>query len=300
MTRAAALLALRKSLAAAGVDEAALDARILLLHGLGIDATELAARPAILLTADQCGALADLARRRLSGEPIGRILGERQFWGLPFRIGPATLEPRADTETVVAAALSLLPEGEAPRILDLGTGSGCILVALLSERPQASGVGSDRSAEALAVARANARQNGVGERAHFVAADWGAPLAAESFDLVVSNPPYIATPMLAALAVEVVGHDPIPALDGGDDGLDAYRRILPDCVRLLAPGGSVVVEIGRGQAEDVAAIGTRAGLEATHAGHDLSGIVRALTFTPRCSPGPDAVVRRRRNQENAC
>jgi release factor glutamine methyltransferase len=216
---------------------------------------------------------------------VARILGQREFWGLPFALSPETLVPRPDTETVVETALSLAREGTAPRrILDLGTGSGCLLVALLHECPTAFGIGVDREPAALATARRNAEANGVGARARFVAGDWAAPLRGP-FDLVVSNPPYIASAVIGGLDPDVRDHDPRLALDGGPDGLEAYRRIIGEAGRLLVPGGALVLEIGYDQAAAVRALGVEAGLEFVRLAHDLSNNPRCTAFrAPRPVP----------------
>ncbi len=217
--------------------------------------------------------------RRAMGEPVARILGAWEFWGLPFVLVPETLVPRPDTETVVEAALAALPDRTAPlRILDLG--SGCILVALLSELPRAVGIGLDRSEPALRAARTNAIANGTGGRALVACGNWCDPLRGP-FDLVVSNPPYIAAGDIPGLDREVAQHDPRAALDGGADGLDAYRQILGSLGRgrLLKPGAPAVVEIGYDQAEAVRTIGIAAGLRVAKLSRDLPGHDRALTFT---------------------
>jgi release factor glutamine methyltransferase len=275
-TRAEALASLRRAFAEAGLDTPGLDARILLADALGVDASELALRPQAPLGAAGAERLSGYAARRLAREPVARILGVQEFWGLPFRLSPDTLVPRPDTETVVEAALAAVPDRQAPLcILDLGTGSGCLLVALLHELPNAHGVGVDRSPGALAVARANARLNDVGGRAAFAASDWGAALA-QKFDLVVSNPPYVASRVIDELAPEVRDHDPQGALDGGSDGLDAYRAILADAGRLLKPGGRLVAEIGFDQEEAVHALAADAGLAVERVAKDLGGRPRAV------------------------
>jgi release factor glutamine methyltransferase len=279
--------ALTAQFKSASVDSAELDARVLVGSVLGLDLTGVIAAAAQILTADEAERLEDFARRRIAGEPVARILGAKEFWGLPLRLSPATLVPRPDTETVVEAALEILraeSRCDSPlRIADLGTGSGAILLALLSELPKAIGVGTDISVPALRTARDNARQLGFLARAAFLACDYAAALSGP-FDLIVSNPPYIRSVDIADLAAEVRDHDPHRALDGGIDGLDAYRLIAPEATRLLAPGGALVMEVGHGQSNDVQGLMAAAGL--TPAGppkSDLAGIRRAVTgrFLPR-------------------
>ena len=274
-TRAQALRNLRQTLLQAGFETAALDARLLVLAALRIPAAELITRPDLPLTAPEANTLADFARRRLAHEPVARIVGEREFWGLPFGLSPETLVPRPDTETVVETALGLVPDRAAPlRIADFGTGSGCLLVALLHELPNAAGLGIDLSFEALVTARRNAWANGVGVRARFALSRWAEGVSGP-FDLIVSNPPYIASTVIPGLDPEVRDHDPLLALDGGPDGLDPYRIILGEAGRLLAPGGLLVVEIGYDQAQDVKDLAGAHGLEILKVAHDLSG-------SPRC------------------
>jgi len=277
----AARRALTARFSRAGIESAELDARILAGAVLGLDLTGLIVAAARILTEDETSYLEDCARRRIAGEPIARIVGVKDFWGLPLRLSPATLVPRPDTETVVEAALEILrtesKRNRPLRIADLGTGSGAILLALLSELPNAFGIGTDISMAALQTARANARHLGLASRAAFVACDYAAALSA-SFDLIVSNPPYIRSADIAALDVEVRDHDPHRALDGGVDGLDAYRRIAPEAAPLLAPGGALVVEVGQGQSGAVAGLMAAAGLTADEVPKsDLAGIRRAVT-----------------------
>jgi release factor glutamine methyltransferase len=280
-SRAEAVRVLRRAFAEAGLPEPERDARLLVLEAAKLEPLALVTAPDMALGEETSARLNALLARRLAREPLDRIRGHREFWGLDFALGPDTLSPRPDSETVVAAALVALPEREAPtRLLDLGTGSGCLLIALLHERPQAVGVGLDRSPGALAVARANAARNGVGSRFLAVCGDWAAALRAR-FDLVISNPPYIPSAAVETLDPEVHEHDPRLALDGGADGLDAYRRILRDAGPLLAPGGRLVLEIGAGQADDLDRLGTLHGYAILSRNQDLGGHVRALTLAPR-------------------
>jgi release factor glutamine methyltransferase len=274
-TRAEALRDLRRIFTEAGFETAALDARLLLLDALGISATDLITQPDAPLKPEQADTLAAFTRRRLNHEPVARIVGAREFWGLPFRLSPETLVPRPDTETLVETALDLLADRQAPlRIVDFGTGSGCILVALLHELPQATGLGVDLSFGALVTARANAHDNRVGNRCHFAMSHW-ADAVSGSFDLIVSNPPYIASEVIPTLDEEVREHDPALALDGGPDGLEPYRVILREAGRLLAPQGLLVVEIGYDQADALVSLAGLSGLEILRIAHDLSG-------NPRC------------------
>jgi release factor glutamine methyltransferase len=267
-----------KRFRACGMECAELDARILIGHALDLDHATLAASGARILSAAQDRTIAALAQRRLAHEPVARITGSKEFWSLRLAVNEATLVPRPDTETVVEAALAALERrGErsrAWRIADLGTGSGAILLALLTELPNSFGVGSDIDPAALAVARGNARRLGVSGAA-FVACDMAAALHGP-LDLVVSNPPYIATGDLDALPPEVRLFDPRAALDGGHDGLDGYRAIAATAATLLAPGGILVVELGAGQAEPVARLIAAAGLASLTVRPDLTGTARAL------------------------
>lgn len=262
------------------IDSPELDARILVGAVLGLDLTGVIAAANRRLTSAEAARLEDFARRRLDGEPVARIIGFREFWGLPLRLSAATLVPRPDTETVVELALEMLRAaprpGHPPRIADIGTGSGAILLALLSELPDAFGVGTDISRDALQTAHSNAVDLGLAGRAGFIACDYAAALSG-SFDLIVSNPPYIRSAEIAGLATEVRDHDPRRALDGGADGLDAYRALIPQAARLLAPGGALVVEAGQGQSGDIEGLMTAAGLMVpAPAKADLAGIHRAV------------------------
>jgi release factor glutamine methyltransferase len=262
------------------IESAELDARILVGAALGLDLTGLIAAAARPVTTAEAARLEDLARRRLAGEPVARLLGLKEFWGLPLQLSAATLVPRPDTETVVELCLEMLhaiPDpGRRLRIADIGTGSGAILLALLSELPEASGFGTDISAAALRTASGNAADLGLADRAAFVVCDYAAALSGP-FDLVVSNPPYIRSADIARLAIEVRDHDPVRALDGGTDGLDAYRTLIPQAARLLAHRGALVVEAGHGQSSDIQGLMTAAGLTLERPPKaDLAGIRRAV------------------------
>jgi release factor glutamine methyltransferase len=261
-------------------DSAELDARLLIGHALGLDLTGLITAAQRQLTPDESARLEAFARRRLAGEPVARIIGEREFWGLPLQLSPATLVPRPDTETVVELALELLRAGgdltRPLRIADLGTGSGAILLALLSELPAAEGFGTDISEAALRTATANAACAGLSERTTFIACDYASGLSG-SFDLIVSNPPYIRSTDIGGLAAEVRNHDPLAALDGGADGLEAYRVLIPQAARLLAASAPLIVEAGQGQSGPIQALMVAAGLTpATAPKADLAGIPRAV------------------------
>jgi release factor glutamine methyltransferase len=267
-------------LRAAGIDSAKLDARLLVGAALDLDLTALIAAAKRTLSVDEAEHLGSLVQRRLAGEPVARILGQKEFWSLPLKLSAEALVPRPDTETVVELALQMLAETRHPgrelRILDIGTGSGAILLALLSELPGAIGIGSDISLAALLTARGNAVDLGLASRAFFVKCNYAAALTGP-FNLVVSNPPYIPSQDIAGLDVEVRDHDPHLALDGGSDGLDAYRALIPEAVRLLASGGALVVEAGRDQIEAIAGLMSGAGLTTTAEPRaDLGGILRAV------------------------
>lgn len=272
--------ALAAQLRSAQLDEAELDARILLGAALGLDLTGLIAQASRLLTEAEASRLAQHARRRIAGEPVARILGVREFWGLPFRLSEATLVPRPDTETIVERALEMFRERQRshpPVIADIGTGSGAILLALLHEIPEAFGVGTDLSLTALDTAKANAAALGLAGRAAFVACSYAAALSGP-FDLIVSNPPYIPSGEIPKLSIEVREHDPHLALDGGNDGYDAYRALIPQAAERLVPGGALIVEAGRGQAADIETLMTAAALSVDRPPRaDLAGIPRAVS-----------------------
>lgn len=280
-TAGAALARGRAMLRAAGIDSAALDARLLLAAALEVDMTRLIAAPEQPLLRAAAARFDVLLGRRLAREPMAHILGRREFWSLDFAVTRETLTPRPDTETLVAAALEAVADRQAPlRILDLGTGTGCILLALLHDLARATGIGVDHSGAALAVAERNAAALGMATRARFCLGDWGRGLSG-AFDLIVSNPPYIATSDLATLPPEV-RCEPMLALDGGIDGLAAYRALAPDAVRLLQPHGTVLVEFGQGQGAAVEAVLHAAGLAPVARHKDLAGIERCIAA--RLSP----------------
>lgn len=274
MTVEQARRCLAASFRSAGFDTPELDARVLVGHALGLDHAALVTAAARQL-GETAAKVAAFEQRRLAGEPVSRITGAREFWGLPLAVTPAVLVPRPETETVVELALSLVADRMRRwRIADLGTGSGAILLALLHELPKAFGIGTDISADALGIARRNAARLGLADRAQFLVGDFATGLGGP-FDLVVSNPPYIATGEIAAVAREVRDHDPRLALDGGTDGLAAYRAIAADAPRLIG-GGHLVVEIGAGQQRDVEFLFREKGLAIAAVRHDLSGIARAV------------------------
>ena len=279
-TIAATRHALADKFRQAGIDSAEADARLLMAYALGVDRAELIANGGRALTVEQAEAIDALAARRLRREPVARIFGHKEFWSLSLQIGPAVLVPRPETETVVEAALDAVARDARQmaqlRILDIGTGSGALLLALLSELPNAVGTATDISAAALDVARANAERSGLAGRCTFIACDIAAGVPGP-FDLIVSNPPYVVHGEIASLAPEVRDYDPALALDGGADGLDGYRAIAAQARGLLAPGGKLIVELGAGQEAAVRALFTNAGLTAAAVLNDLAGIPRALT-----------------------
>jgi release factor glutamine methyltransferase len=262
----------------AGLDTPVLDARLIVQHALGIGWDTLYLKEDQPLSEDERARLESELARRVAHEPVSRIVGRRHFWTLDLAVSPDTLDPRADTESLIETVVAAIPERSQPlKILDLGTGTGAILLALLAEYPNAAGLGVDLSEGALDVARDNAESHGLGQRASFAAGRWADGLAGP-FDVIVSNPPYIESGELAGLAPEVREHDPVLALDGGADGLDAYRAIIPAIPSLLSPGGFAVLEIGAGQADAVTRIARENGLSPNGRRADLGGIERALSF----------------------
>ncbi|HEV2674016.1 MAG TPA: peptide chain release factor N(5)-glutamine methyltransferase [Aliidongia sp.] len=275
---AALLQAAASRLQATGIEAPAREARLLLGAATGLTATRIMAYPEQPIEPAAAAGFQNLIDRRVAREPVSRILGTREFWSLDFTVTPATLDPRPDSETIVEAALDRIPDkGASIFLIDFGTGTGCLLLALLSERPHAWGIGIDRSEAAARVAADNARRLGLGDRARFVVGDWAAALAG-SVDLIVANPPYIPIDDIPGLEPEVRAHDPLTALAGGIDGLDPYRILIPETARLLRPGGTVVFEVGQGQADAVAHLGTTAGLALHEQRRDLGGIARAIVL----------------------
>lgn len=266
----------RRRLEAAGVDTPVLDARMLVEAGAGVSRLDIVTDPRRVLSEEQARAVEALAARRIAREPISHILGRKGFWTHEFVVTPDVLTPRPETELLVEVALEFLPPQKPAMVLDLGVGSGAILLSVLSERPDVVGVGVDVSEAALAVARANAERLGLTERVEWRAGAWGEGLDG-GFDLVVSNPPYIPSDEIETLSPEVARHEPRFALDGGPDGLDAYRALMPRARALLAPGGRFALEVGRGQAGAVWALADQAGLSPIDTRADLAGVDRVVT-----------------------
>jgi len=267
-----------RRLHAAGIDTARLDARLLLGDVLQVETSDLVAHPERALAPTETERFRGLVERRCRHQPVSQLLARREFWGLTFRVTADTLIPRPETEVVVEQALAGIPDRmQSLRILDLGTGTGCLLLTLLHELPKATGLAIDRSPGALAVARANAEALGVADRAEFHLGNWTEGLT-ESFDLVVSNPPYISTSDMERLVPEVARHEPHLALHGGQDGLDCYRAIAQGLAGRLRPNGRLLLEIGSDQGDSVPAVFTAAGFTCTAKHNDLAGLPRCLVL----------------------
>ena len=260
----------RSRLDAAGVPGPVIDARVLVEAACGVTRADIVGDPYREIGPEEAARLDDYLERRIRREPVSHILGRRGFWNIMLGVSPGVLTPRPETEVIVDHALRLFPEGRPLRILDLGVGSGAILLAILAERPAARGLGVDVSEEALAVARDNAASLGLAGRVALLRGDWTAGLAEADFDLVVSNPPYIATGVIETLDPEVRVYEPRLALDGGADGLDAYRRLAPEILRVLKPGGRFLVEIGYDQRTAVETLFREAGAVEVETLQDLS------------------------------
>ncbi len=278
-TVAEVLRTMAQAFALAGIESPEADARLLLGHALRLERAQLLSQSDRVLEAREITAAAALAARRLRHEPVARILGRKEFWSLTLAIDESVLVPRPETETLIEMALDFVAcrglRREPLRILDIGTGSGALLLALLKELPEASGTGTDISGAALSVARGNAERSGLAARCRFIECNI-AEKASGLFDLIVSNPPYIAHHEIATLAREVRDFDPVLALDGGSDGLDFYRAISTQAGGILAPDGLIIVELGKGQESAVRTIMVNAGLAPGEARPDLAGVPRAL------------------------
>jgi release factor glutamine methyltransferase len=271
-----ALRAATARLAEAGLDGARLDARLLLGEALGKDTSWLFNHAADPLGTEAAAAFAALIARRLERQPVSLILGRREFWSLDFTVTRDTLAPRPDSETLVEAVLAELPDRDAPwSLLDLGTGTGCLLLALLSELPRARGVGIDRDPATLAVAQGNADRLGFAERSRFIRSDWWEKVVGR-YDVILSNPPYILTEEIAGLDPEVARFEPLGALDGGADGLDAYRLLAAGVGEFLTEQGVIAFEVGAGQAPDVVVLLEQAGFAIRSIRRDLAGIERCV------------------------
>ncbi len=275
-TISARLLAARQALVAADIDGSALDARLLMQSATGLSHEEIVATPDAELSDKAEQIFTTFLNRRLAYEPISRILGTREFYGREFLVTPAVLDPRGDTEALIELVLAL-PRPPQGRLIDIGTGSGAIAVTLLAEMPSFTGIAVDLSPDALHVAKTNALANGVSGRLQFHQGSWFDGIV-EKFDLIVSNPPYIPHGVIAGLGAEVKNYDPHLALDGGADGLFAYRAIAAGARARLLENGVVAVEIGAGQGPDVTAIFVAHGFEPLGQRIDLGGHLRVLTF----------------------
>jgi release factor glutamine methyltransferase len=267
----------RDRLTAAGVDSPVIDARLLVEAACGVTRVDIVTDPHREITAEHQQALDGYLERRARREPVSRILGRKGFWKIMVGVGPHVLSPRPESETIVEAVLKAFPEAMAFNVLDLGVGSGAILLAILAERPAAKGLGVDISEEALANARENAANLDLNTRIALLRGDWAAGLAESSFDVVVSNPPYIPTAVIETLDPEVREHDPRLALDGGADGLEPYRELAPQILTVLKPGGPFFVEIGADQSADVEALFRAAGADGVITLQDLSARDRVVT-----------------------
>lgn len=277
LTLVKAWTAAKDRLKDAGIDQPSIDARLMLEVAAGVTRTEIVTDPYRALTAEQEATLDDYLARRTRREPVSHIIGRKGFWKILLQVNKNVLTPRPETEVIVDEVLKAFPENMAFSMLDLGVGSGTILLAVLAERPAAKGLGVDASDEALAVAKDNAANLDLNTRAAFLHGDWTAGLGDATFDLVVSNPPYIPTADIDTLEPEVRDHEPRLALDGGADGLDAYRLLAPEILRVLKPAGMFAVEIGFDQSQAVEALFIEAGAQQVRTVKDLSTHDRVVT-----------------------
>jgi release factor glutamine methyltransferase len=258
------------------IESASLDARILLEYVLGVNREQLLFSLELPITTEQYDRFAALVAKRAKRQPVSKIISRREFWGINFAVNENTLDPRPDSETLIECVLERVENrDDALRILDLGTGTGCLLLSLLSELPAATGIGIDASEGALLVAKENAVTLGFTGRTDFMLGDWCSRLEGK-FDIIISNPPYIPTEVISTLEPEVAEFDPMLALDGGADGLNCYRKIMKQLSNILAKDGFAAFEIGIGQQNDLAAIANENGMEIAGSKNDLSGIARCL------------------------
>jgi len=269
--------AMKMTMSEAGILTAELDARLILNERCNIGWSEIIAKPDYIMDAQDMVVIADDLAQRLNGRPLSKIYNKREFWGLEFEVSDDVLDPRPDTETIIDIALQRFSKNDDIRILDMGTGTGCLLIALLSEFPKAQALGLDISVQALDVARRNAAKHGVDGRAKFMLSDWFSSLeGGDKFDLIVSNPPYIRESVIPDLEAEVRNFDPILALDGGADGLQAYKKIFSSLSLHLKPRGTALFEIGYDQRKEVMRLGRESRFSEINVHPDLAGQPRVV------------------------
>jgi release factor glutamine methyltransferase len=287
-TLVSAWTAARRRLEAAGIDSPAIDARLLLESAAEVSRGDILTDPHRVLSAPAAARLEGFVARREAREPVSQILGRRAFWTIVLKVTGDVLTPRPETESLLDLVFAEFAPDRRFSVLDLGVGSGALLLAILAERPHARGLGVDVSEAALAVARENAANLGLGDRAALLRGDWTAGLADDGFDLVVANPPYIPTAEIETLAPEVRDHEPRLALDGGPDGLDAYRQLAPEILRVLKPGGRFVLEIGSGQGRAVRALFEAAGAHGLTILPDLATRERVVAGVKKALGNPSS------------